>query len=270
MKTPTERGTLLCFHAHPDDEVITTGGTIARAAAMRHRVVLVFATRGELGEVPNDLAPGETLGERRTAEAARAAVILGVSRIEYLGYRDSGMADEPTNNDDDTFWRADVDEAAERLAAILRSEAAAVATIYDPIGGYRHPDHIQTHRVGLRAAQIARTARVYEATADRDHFTEQIQAVRELIDEESEFELPAPEDFADNFSGAHEITTRVDVRPYLGIKRAALAAHSSQVPDSSFFLSMPEEIFDVAFGTEWFIRRDAPEGTRETWLFPPD
>ena len=270
MKSPAERGTLVCFHAHPDDEVITTGGTIARAVEMRHRVVLVFATRGELGEVPNDLAPGETLAQRRMAEAARAAVILGVSRIEYLGYRDSGMADEPTNNDDDAFWRADVEEAAERLAEILRSEAAEVVTIYDPIGGYRHPDHIQTHRVGLRAAQIARTPRVYEATADRDHFTEQIRTVSEHLGEDLAFEMPAPEDFVDNFSGAHEITTRVDVRPYLDVKRAALAAHSSQVPDSSFFLSMPDEIFAVAFGTEWFIRRDAPEGSQETWLFPPD
>lgn len=270
MKAPPDRGTLVCFHAHPDDEVITTGGTIARASASGHRVVLVFATRGELGEVPGNLAPGETLAERRMAEAARAAVILGVSRIEYLGYRDSGMADEPTNNDDVAFWRADVEEAAERLAEILRSEAAAVATIYDPIGGYRHPDHIQTHRVGLRATQIARTPRVYEATADRDHFVEQIRTLRDLLDDEEAFEMPEPETFVDNFSAAHEITTRVDVRPYLAIKRAALAAHSSQVPDSSFFLAMPDEVFEVAFGTEWFIRRDTPEGTEETWLFPPD
>src|SRR5829696_751091 len=107
MRTPAERGTLVSFHAHPDDEVITTGGTIARAVEEGHRVVLVFATRGELGEVPDDLAPGESLAERRTAETARAAVILGVSRVEYLGYRDSGMADEPTNDDDGAFWRAD-------------------------------------------------------------------------------------------------------------------------------------------------------------------
>jgi len=232
--------------------------------------VLVFATRGELGEVPEDLAPGETLAERRTAEAARAAVILGVSRVEYLGYRDSGMADEPTNNDDDAFWRADVEEAAELLADILRSEAATVVTIYDPIGGYRHPDHIQTHRVGLRATEIARTPRVYEATADRDHFIEQLQKVREMIDDDLDVAMPEPEDFSDNFSAATEITTRVDVLPFLALKRAALAAHSSQVPDSSFFLAMPEEVFEVAFGTEWFIRRDAPEGTRETWLFPSD
>jgi LmbE family N-acetylglucosaminyl deacetylase len=270
MMPPPERGTVVCFHAHPDDEVITTGGTIARAVAEGHRVVLVFATRGELGEVPDDLAPGESLAERRTAEAARAAVILGVSRVEYLGYRDSGMADESTNDDTDAFWRADPEEAAERLAAILRSEAAAVATIYDPIGGYRHPDHIQTHRVGLRATEIARTPRVYEATADRDHFLEQIRAVRKSLGEEQAFAMPEPEEFADNFSAATEITTRVDVRPYLSVKRAALVAHSSQVPDSSFFLAMPEAVFDVAFGTEWFIRRDVPKGTQETWLFPPD
>src|SRR5689334_7337924 len=106
-------GTLVCFHAHPDDEVITTGGTIARAVAEGHRVVLVFATRGELGLIPGDLGP-ETLGERRTREAREAAELLGAHQVEYLGYQDSGMAGDDTNDDAGTFWTADVDEAAAR------------------------------------------------------------------------------------------------------------------------------------------------------------
>jgi LmbE family N-acetylglucosaminyl deacetylase len=262
-------GTLVCFHAHPDDEAITTGGTIARAAAAGHRVVLVFATMGELGEVPDDLAPKESLAKRRSTESERAAAILGVSHIEYLGYRDSGMAGDPANDDPDSFARADVEEAARKLAAVLDAESAEVVTIYDPVGGYHHPDHIQVHRVGARAAEIAGTPRVYEATADRDHFMDHIRTVRETLGDDLPFELPRPDEFAGNFTPADEITTRVDVRPYLIVKRAALAAHASQVPHSSFFLSMPDEVFEIAFGTEWFIRRDAAPGTQETWLFDP-
>src|SRR5579871_6794600 len=112
--------TLVCFHAHPDDEAIATGGVMAKAAAEGHRVVLVVATRGERGEPqPGVLAPGEELWERRVREVADAAAILGVSRYEFLGYADSGMMGEPTNDLPDTFWQADVEEAARRLAGIL-------------------------------------------------------------------------------------------------------------------------------------------------------
>jgi len=260
-------GTLVCFHAHPDDEVITTGGTIARAVAEGHRVILVFATRGEMGLIPGDLGP-ETLGERRTREAREAAELLGAHQVEYLGYQDSGMAGDDTNDDAGTFWTADVEEAAARLAAILEREEAEVVTIYDDHGGYHHPDHIQVHRVGVRAADLAATPRVYEATADADHFREQIAAIRDVIPPEVAADMPNPEEFENNFSPTEIITTRVDVRPYLATKRAALALHSSQVDETSFFLKMPEEIFAAAFGTEWFIRRDAPPGTAETWLFP--
>src|SRR5579863_299132 len=124
--------TAVFFHAHPDDEVIQTGGTMAKMAADGHRVVLVTATRGELGEVPDGLlAPGETLAERRAVELAEACAILGVARHEYLGYRDSGMAGEATNDDADCFWQADVDEAAARLVAILDDEGADVVATYD-------------------------------------------------------------------------------------------------------------------------------------------
>ncbi len=150
--------TAVFFHAHPDDEAIQTGGTMARMAAEGHRVVLVTATRGELGEVPEGfLSPGETLTERRALELAAACDALGVARHEYLGYRDSGMAGEPSNDDADCFWQADVDEAASRLASILDEEDADIVATYDENGGYGHPDHIQVHRVGLRAAERAET-----------------------------------------------------------------------------------------------------------------
>src|SRR5690606_28839417 len=136
----------------PDDESIGTGGTLARAAAEGHRVVLVFATRGELGEVTDAfLDDGEQLGDRREAECHASAAVLGAQRVAFLGYRDSGMMGEPSNDDEQCFWQADVDEAADRLAAILRDEDADVITIYDDHGGYGHPDHIQVHRVGVAA-----------------------------------------------------------------------------------------------------------------------
>jgi LmbE family N-acetylglucosaminyl deacetylase len=112
--------TLVCFHAHPDDEVISTGGTIARAAAEGHRVVLVVATNGEHGEVPDDLGPDETLADRRRAETEASARVLGVARVVWLGYTDSGMTGWDQNGHPDSFHRADPDEAGARLAEVLR------------------------------------------------------------------------------------------------------------------------------------------------------
>jgi LmbE family N-acetylglucosaminyl deacetylase len=257
--------TLVTFHAHPDDESITTSGTMARAKAEGHRVVLVVATRGELGEyAPDALAPGETLSDRRVAEQQAAADVIGVDRLEFLGYRDSGMEGEPTNDDEGTFARADVDEAAGRLADILRDERADVLTVYDDHGGYGHPDHVQVHRVGVRAAELAGTGRVYESTANRD-FIQDLLAAR--ADEISDVpDAPDAAEMNDFGSPASIITTTVDVRDYVDIKRAAMAAHASQIPADSFFLALPPDAFRDAFGSEWYIRRDAPQ-IRETWLF---
>ena len=142
---------------------------MALAAAAGHRVILVTATRGEHGEpVPGVLRDGEQLWERRVVETHAAAEALGVERVAFLGYVDSGMMGEPTNDDPACFWQADLDEAAERLATILRDEGADVLTVYDDHGGYGHPDHIQVHRVGHRAAKLAGVAVVYEATMNRD------------------------------------------------------------------------------------------------------
>ncbi|MED5394154.1 MAG: PIG-L family deacetylase, partial [Actinomycetota bacterium] len=143
--------TVVFLHAHPDDEALASGGTMARLAEEGHRVVLVVATRGEEGEpVPGVLGPGETLGDRRTTEVRASAEVLGVDHVAFLGYRDSGMVDDPANDHPDCFWQADVDEAAGRLDAVLDSEVVDVLVVYDSHGGYGHPDHIQVHRVGTR------------------------------------------------------------------------------------------------------------------------
>jgi LmbE family N-acetylglucosaminyl deacetylase len=257
--------TLISFHAHPDDEAIATGGTLAKAAAEGHRVVLVTATKGEHGEVVEGvLGPGEALGERRVQELEDAAKVLGVERVEFLGYTDSGMMGTPENEAPGSFWSADVEDAARKLAALLTEERADVLTVYDPHGNYGHPDHIQVHRVGVRAGEIAGTAKVYEATVNRDH-------IRDLMARAKEMGVPDVPDVegVDDTMGmpADAITTRVDVRPFLDAKRRAMAAHASQIAETSFFLAMPPEAFEQTWGTEWFILRGAPQGTQEDDLF---
>lgn len=261
-------GTLVLLHAHPDDEAIATGGTMARAAAEGHRVVLVCATRGELGEVADGfLADGETLAERRVIEVHAAAEILGAQRVAFLDYRDSGMEGEPTATDPECFAMADVEEAATRLATILAEEDAEVLTIYDERGNYGHPDHIQVHHVGIRAAELAGTPRVYEATVNRDHFLE-LMAAR--ADEMAELEdAPNPDEMTLGMP-AELITTTVDVRDYVDHKRRAMAAHASQITEDSFFMKMPEDAFVAAFGQEWYIRRGEARASVEDTLFPLD
>ena len=235
--------TLVTFHAHPDDEAIATAGVMAKAAAEGHRVVLVVATRGENAGFGHDmLEPGELMSERRMQETKRAAEILGVARVEFLGYVDSGMMGTPENDADGSFWTADTDEAAQRLAKILDEERADVLTIYDDHGGYGHPDHIQVHRVGARAAELAGTPVVYESTMNRDHIyrllKERVAAGdTEIPGDIDPDDLPDPND---NTFGSPEsvITTTVDVRGFLDVKRAAMVAHGSQIQES---LVLPQD-----------------------------
>ena len=253
---------LVTFHAHPDDEAIACGGVMAKAAAAGHRVVLVSATRGEHGEVPDGfLEPGETLAERREQELQAAAGVLGASRVEFLGYVDSGMMGVPANEAPDSFWLADVEEAAARLAALLQDERADVMTIYDEGGTYGHPDHIKVHHVGVRAAEIASTPVVYESVVPVESLERGFARLKEAgIDppfDPGEFGLGVPE---------ATVTTFVDVSGYVGAKRAAMRAHASQIPEESFFLSLPEEWFKEAFGLECFRLRGAEPGLRETEL----
>jgi LmbE family N-acetylglucosaminyl deacetylase len=261
--------TLVSFHAHPDDESIACGGTMAMAAAAGHRVVLVTATAGECGEVPEGiLAPGETLGERRRQELVEAAAILGVARVEVLGYRDSGMIGTPANEDPECFWQTPVDEAAARVARILAEERPDAFTIYDEHGNYGHPDHIQVHRVGVRAAEMARVDRVYESTINRDEFRRLMARAAEL-GFPGVGDLPDLDDVGDQMGLPEELlTTAVDVSAQLDLKRRAMAAHASQIAENSFFLSMPPAAFAAAFGTEWYRLRGAPPGIHEHDILP--
>lgn len=259
--------TVVFFHAHPDDEAIATAGTMAKLKATGHRVVLVVATKGELGEhAPDALAPGETLTERRVEEQMAAASVVGIDRVEFLGFHDSGMAGEATNDAPGSFASADVDSAAGRLADLLTNERADVLTIYDDHGGYGHPDHVQVHRVGARAAELAGTPIVLESTMNRDFLRALMEQIPDdaLADTE---DRPAIEDFDTFGSPESIITTTIDVREFTHLKRAAMRAHASQIPDDSFFLALPDDAFREAFGWEWFIRRNAPPGTRETDVF---
>ena len=265
-------GTLVCFHAHPDDESIATGGTLARAKAEGHRTVLVVATGGDHGEVPPDLAHGESLVDRRRVETQRSCEVLGVDRLVWLGYADSGMTGWAQNADPGAFLNAPLDEVAERLAAVLRDERADVLTTYDWHGGYGHPDHIQVHRVGHRAAELARTPRVFESTMNRDAMIRFFRMAREMgVAPEPDGEDWDPEGPADDGNPfgtpEAEITLAVDVVAFVEQKRRSIRCHASQITDAGFFSQMPDDVFAMVFGTEHFIERGGTPPMRAGWLF---
>jgi LmbE family N-acetylglucosaminyl deacetylase len=247
---------------------------MARAAGAGHKVVVVTATDGAVGEVADGfLGNGETLEERRAVELQRAATILGIDRAVQLGYRDSGMMGTADNDHPGCFWRADVDAAAAKLAAILREEGADVLTVYDSHGGYGHPDHIQVHRVGHAAAGLAGTEFVYEVSMNRDRI-KAMQALR--TDPEADHSAEENRiDMEEIGLPETEITTAVSVDEWLDTKRAAMAAHESQIAEDSWFLALPPDVFVMSFGTEWFRRvtprfEGDPIGDRENWILPGD
>ncbi len=272
--------TIVFVHAHPDDEASSTGGSIARAAAEGHRVVVVTCTDGAHGEAPDDLADGETLVDRRRAETARSVAVLGVARHVWLGYGDSGMTGWEQNGAAGAFWSTPVDEAAERLAAVLREEAADVVVTYDWHGGYGHPDHVQTHRVGHRAAELAGTPQVFESTFNRDAMRRMADAFRAAVESGQlegvdapgggdDWDVDGPADDGNPFGTPEaEIHLAVDVGPFLDRKREALSQHASQTTDVGAMLGMPEEAFATMFATEWFLVPGVPAtGMRSGWLF---
>ncbi|KGN32883.1 GlcNAc-PI de-N-acetylase [Knoellia sinensis KCTC 19936] len=260
--------TLVAFHAHPDDEALLTSGTMAKAAAEGHRVVLVIATDGALGLASDDY---EGLAEVRLAEARESADALGVARVEWLGYADSGL-DGPIPPDPPgqvRFCRASVEEAAERLAGILRTERADVLLTYDAAGGYGHRDHMRVHEVGARAAEIARAAtdsqelRVLEATVPRDAIARAVRLVGKVYRFPPEFD---PTTFERAFTARADITHRISVRKHIAAKRASMRAHASQASTDgskggdrtlAAFLRIPRPLYDVVFGREWFRDPDA-------------
>ncbi|WAJ43905.1 PIG-L family deacetylase [Mycobacterium sp. Aquia_216] len=248
--------TLVAFHAHPDDEVVLTGGTLAGAVAAGHRVVLVTATDGRMGDETD---------ETRMDELRSSARILGLHRVECLGYADSGFGpvfypDPPGRV---RFARAEVEAAARRLAAILRDEDARLLLSYQLNGGYGHRDHVQVHHVGKRAAELAATPQVLEVTMPRELLRRVGNLCRLL-------RLPAPYD-SDTVRTAYApqatITHRIDVRRFARQKRDAFAAHRSQIGGGrnarlfGLLMLLPPQVFGLVFGHEWFVDPAARPGS---------
>ena len=282
--------TLVSFHAHPDDEALLTGGTLARTCAEGHRVVIVCATDGEMG-LASTAASGDAqetstsggLGSLRRGELKRAAAALGCSEIRFLGYADSGFSlpgpdrDMPAPTTSPPFSRIPTVEAARRLAAILVEVDADAITIYDPAGGYGHPDHVAVYEVGVAAARFAGTPIVLEATVDR----RLLGAVLRVLDaagitrllgvNSSEWESRR---FEGSFAEPGRITHSVRVGRYARAKRAAMAAHASQaaggpsVRTLAVFARLPLAAFRAVFSREWFVERDrTPSGRRIDDIF---
>jgi LmbE family N-acetylglucosaminyl deacetylase len=257
---PDKRLTLMAVHAHPDDEATGTGGVLARYAAEGIRTVLVTCTDGRCGDGPDGAKPGESghdpaaVVAMRATELAASCAVLGIDHLELLGYADSGMMGWPANDAPDAFWTTPVDQAAAKLAAVIRQYEPDVVVTYDANGFYGHPDHIQAHRVTMAAVEAtAIPAKVYWTTAPRSRMAEFAQIMREFGADWDEpdpaAEPPAPEiGLPDD-----EITTWVDTTDYGEQKFDALAAHASQ-SENIFFLRMGKEKFTEMMGVEAFVR----------------
>lgn len=272
---------MVLVHAHPDDECIGTGVTMARAVDEGVGVTLLTCTRGEEGEVLvpdlSHLAAGDTdsLGHHRETELAEAMRILGVTDHRFLGehgeFRDSGMMGEPTNDRPECFWRADLLEAATRVAAVLREVRPQVLVSYDQNGGYGHPDHIQAHRAAMYGSVLAAAPsyrrdlgepwdvpKIYWTAIPQSYVQRGIDAIiaaggSAFFGTEDAADLPfvVPDDV---------VTTRIDGRAFEPRKMAALRAHETQVEADSAFFLMAEQIGPDAMGWEFFVRVRGPRG----------
>ena len=260
--------TIVFVHAHPDDEASLTSGSMARAADEGHRVAVVFATNGDHGEAPDDLAEGESVVDRRRLEAQASADVLGVAAVYWLGYSDSGMTGWEQNYHDGSLHDADPDEAAKRLAEVLDGENADVVVGYDWHGNYGHPDHIAVHRMVRAAAELAaRRPRLLEATMNRDRMREMFRAATAAGLDTGDWDPDGPADDGNPIGTAEaEIHLQVDVSNYLDRKRASLQAHASQTTDVGQMLAIPPEVFAVMFGAEHYIEQGREPGMRSGWI----
>jgi N-acetyl-1-D-myo-inositol-2-amino-2-deoxy-alpha-D-glucopyranoside deacetylase len=257
---------MLLVHAHPDDESIQTGATMAAYAARGARVTLVTCTLGELGEI---IPPGlaylgadreNRLGEYRRGELAAACAVLGVSDQRYLGgagrWRDSGMAGLPANNFPGCFWQADVAEAAAALAAVIREVQPRVLVTYDENGFYGHPDHIQAHRVARRAVTLAAAAGTGLAGEPWQVAKFYATAVPRSVAAAVGGRFSVPDE---------QVTTEIDGGPYLAAKTAAMRAHATQiaVDDGSFALA--DGAWQRLSGREFYtlLAGPAPDGPED-------
>jgi N-acetyl-1-D-myo-inositol-2-amino-2-deoxy-alpha-D-glucopyranoside deacetylase len=301
--TETAALRLLLVHAHPDDESIGQGATMAKYVAEGRGVTLVTCTAGEMGEI---LVPElehlaadkeDRLGDHRQGELAAAMAALGVTDHRFLGgfgtYRDSGMkwhenghavaADDIHEN---AFWHADLTEAATHLVAVIREVRPQVLVTYDEFGGYGHPDHIQAHRVAMYAAQLAAApsyrrdlgeawdiAKIYWGAISESRMREGLRAMRAAGDSTT-FEGMDPDgDLPPMFRRDEDITAEVDAGEYVERKLAALRAHATQITTDGPFFALSNNVGAQAFGREQYVLvkgtpgpTDAPNGW-ETDLF---
>ncbi|HEY7360661.1 MAG TPA: N-acetyl-1-D-myo-inositol-2-amino-2-deoxy-alpha-D-glucopyranoside deacetylase [Streptosporangiaceae bacterium] len=269
---------LLLVHAHPDDESIGTGATMAAYAAQGARVTLVTCTRGELGEIiPPELAylgTGDRLAEYRAGELAAACAALGVTDHRFLGgpgrWRDSGMMGLPSNRAPGCFWRADAGQAAAELAAVIREVAPQVIITYDAHGYYGHPDHIQAHRVTRRAVRAAadpdagadggapwRVAKLYATAMPRSVLAGAIRlgpdAPARFTQAGSVADLP--------FGVADEqVTTEIDGTGQLAAKVAALRSHATQIAVEGPFFALSDMVGQRIGAREYYTLLAGPRG----------
>lgn len=274
----------LLVHAHPDDETINNGATMAMYAALGAQITLVTCTRGEEGEVlvPDlaHLAAQETdqLGQHREIELADAMKALGISDHRFLGaekikFRDSGMMGTEPNNRTDCFWQADLDSAAALLVDVIHEVKPHVLITYDEIGGYGHPDHIQAHRVAMRAAELAtdwQISKIYWNAMPKSVLANGIAAMKEVGSDffgaESVDDLP--------FAKADELVTAVvDANSYVDAKMAAMRAHATQIELDGPFFALSNHLGLQVWGNEFYslVKGEAHEpfnnDGRETNLF---
>ncbi|MFH8291138.1 N-acetyl-1-D-myo-inositol-2-amino-2-deoxy-alpha-D-glucopyranoside deacetylase [Streptomyces sp. NPDC018059] len=284
---------LLLVHAHPDDESINNGATMAKYAAEGAHVTLVTCTLGEEGEV---IPPGlahlaadreDSLGSWRVGELAAAMKELGVSDHRFLGgpgrYRDSGMMGTEQNHRPGAFWSADPDEAAAHLVEVIREVRPQVLITYDPDGGYGHPDHIQAHRVAMRAADLAAEpafrrdlgdphtiAKIYWNRVPRSVAEERFRRLEGQL-RHSPFTAPAAVADVPGVTDDERITTEIDGGPFKAAKAAAMRAHATQITVSEPLFVLSNALAQPLFEMEYYelVRGEASaEGTiRETDLF---
>ena len=264
---------LLLVHAHPDDESIGTGATMAKYAAEGVGVTLVTCTLGELGEIiPADFAHlawdrDNTLGEYRIGELAAACEALGVRDHRFLGGpgrgHDSGMMGTPSNDWDGAFWRADVDEAASVLLEIIKDVRPQVLVTYDSNGFYGHPDHIQAHRVAWRACEMSDglVRKFYATAVPTSVLAEGMRQMRAAqTSSGSEFETVESVDDLPFGVPDEQVTTEIDARDYLEAKLAAMRAHASQIAVDSPFFALSDGVGQRAFGREYYTLLAGPRG----------
>ena len=272
--------TLMAVHAHPDDEAIGTGGILAKYSAQGTKTVLVYGTRGEVGEILNPdfvyPSPGLKIKDIRALELDKALKVLGVESVDFLEYRDSGMPGSPENLHPQAFAQADMQEATGRLVDIIRRFCPHVIVTYNERGFYGHPDHIMANRVTLRAFDTAGDP-LFESTKGlkpwrptKLYYTatpvERLRMRYRMALERGEKPGFNPEVLG---TPEEEITTIMDVREYLPQKLKALNCHQSQIGPNSFFRRLPKEWIEEALGYEHFVCVNGcnPSDRKETDLF---